>query len=79
MKSWVWVLAVADTQDQVGTCLSIYTERPKAQAAFRDALKQYGGNRRYDIRLANVTSVDTFLQSNPQYRPLEPRLEVVPA
>ncbi|GEM_PF-3876636 len=71
MKSWIWVLAVADTQDQVGTCLSVFQDRPKAQTAFREALRRYGGNRRYDIRLACVTSVDTFLRSNPQYRPVE--------
>ncbi|HEV3311764.1 MAG TPA: hypothetical protein VG815_14730 [Chloroflexota bacterium] len=79
MKSWVWVLAVADTEDQVGTCLSVYKDRPKAQIAFRDALRAYGGNRRYDIRLACVTCVDTFLQSNPQYRPLDLHLEAMPA
>jgi hypothetical protein len=79
MKSWVWVLAVADTEDQIGTCLSVYKERPKAQTAFREALKRYGGKRRYDVRLACVTSVDSFLNANPQYRPLELHLESLPA
>lgn len=79
MKSWVWVLAIADTEDRVGTCLTVFQERPQAQTAFRDALKRYGGNRRYDIRLAFVTSVDTFLISNPQYRPMTTQLDSLPA
>lgn len=79
MKSWMWVLAVADTEDQIGTCLSVFSDRPKAQIAFRDALKRYGQNRRYDVRLACVTSVDSFLDSNPQYRPLEAHVEPLPA
>lgn len=77
MKNWVWVLAVADTEDVIGTCVAVFQERPKAQVAFRDALKRYGGNRRYDIRLACVTSVDTFLSANPQYRPLDSHLSSV--
>lgn len=79
MKSWIWVLAIADTQDRVGTCVSVFPDRPKAQVAFRDALKRYGGNKRYDIRLAQVTSVDTFLRANPQYRPLDAHLDSLPA
>jgi len=79
MKSWVWVLAVADTEDEVGTCLHMFKERAMAQIAFRDALKRYGGNRRYDVRLVQVTSVDSFLNANPQYRPLEPHLDALPA
>ncbi len=71
IKRWIWVLAVADTENNVGTHLDVYPDRPKAQVAFRDALKRYGGNRRYDIRLACVTSLDTFLSINPQYRPIE--------
>lgn len=79
MKSLVWILAVADTEDQVGTCLSVYREPVTARTAFRDALKRYGGNRRYDVRLAQATSVDCFLTANPQYRPLELHLESLPA
>jgi len=79
MKSWVWVLAVADTEDQVGTCLSVFKEGPKARIAFKDALKLYGQNRRYDVRLVQVTSVDSFLNANPQYRPLNSHLESLPA
>jgi hypothetical protein len=69
MKSWVWVLAVADTQDEVGTCISVFDERSPAQVAFKEALKRFGGNRRYDVRLAQVTSVESFLVANPLYRP----------
>ena len=66
IKSWVWVLAIADSEN-TGTGVSVYKDRTTAQAAFRDALKRYGGNRRYDMCLKQVTSVDSFLASNPQY------------
>jgi hypothetical protein len=78
MKVWVWVLAVADTEDRIGNCVSVFKDRATAQVAFRDALKRYGGNRRYDMCLKQVTSVDTFLNSHPQYKP-EPYAEPLPA
>jgi len=70
MKSWVWILAVADTENCCGTQLAVFQERAKAQDEFRNALKQYGGNRRYDIRLAWLTSVEPFPTANPQYKPV---------
>ena len=79
MKSWVWILAIADTQDSTGNCVTVYKDRTLAQTAFRDALKRYGGNRRYDMCLKQITSVESFLQANPQYRPVDAFPETLPA
>lgn len=67
MKNWVWVLAIADQSGD--PLVDVYQNQPQAQSAFRKALKEYGGNRRYDVRLAFVKSLDRFLVSHPEYSP----------